>query len=179
MRPKIPFGTSAVFLAICLSLAAAEEKPFGIEKFVPVDTSRLMGSPDLLPPLEIEKAFPNLRFERPLQIAHAGDGTHRLFAVTQKGIIYVFPNRPDAAERECKVFLDWSKVAQLVENEEGMMGVGLPSEIQGERTLLCILHPAAAAIGAGAVPRKAGRRGPGRSRFLRNPDELSPILLES
>ncbi|MCC6123695.1 MAG: PQQ-dependent sugar dehydrogenase [Pirellulales bacterium] len=123
MRPIIPLGTSALFLALCFSFAAAEEKPFGIEKFVPVDTSRLMGSPDPLPPLEIEKAFPNLRFERPLQIAHAGDGTHRLFAVTQKGIIYVFPNRPDATERECKVFLDWSKVAQLVENEEGMMGV--------------------------------------------------------
>jgi uncharacterized repeat protein (TIGR03806 family) len=122
MRKKITLVFSAVFLAICFSLAASEEKPFGIEKFVPVDTSRLMGSPDPLPPMEIEKAFPNLRFERPLQITHAGDGTHRLFAVTQKGIIYVFPNRPEAAERECKVFLDWSKVAQLVENEEGMMG---------------------------------------------------------
>jgi uncharacterized repeat protein (TIGR03806 family) len=64
-----------------------------------------------------------LRFERPLEITQAGDGTNRLFVVTQKGIIYVFPNRPDAAEQERKVFLDWSKVAQLVENEEGMMGL--------------------------------------------------------
>jgi uncharacterized repeat protein (TIGR03806 family) len=95
----------------------------GPDKFVSVDTSRLMGSPDPLPPLEIEKAFPNLRFERPLQITHAGDGTNRLFVVTQKGIIYVFPNRSDVAEQDRKVFLDWSKVAQLMENEEGMMGL--------------------------------------------------------
>ena len=76
-----------------------------------------------MPPLEIEKAFPNLRFERPLQITPAGDGTNRLFVVTQKGIIYVFPNRPDATEQDRKIFLDWSKVAQLVENEESMMGL--------------------------------------------------------
>ena len=80
-----------------------------------------------LPPLEIEKAFPNLKFERPLEITHAGDGTNRLFVVTQKGIIYVFPNRPDVTEDECKVFLDWTHEAQLVENETrlhaGDMGV--------------------------------------------------------
>ncbi len=88
-----------------------------------MDTSRLLGSPDPLPALEIEKAFPNLRFKRPLQITQAGDGTNRMFVVTQEGIIYVFPHRPDATEQDRKVFLDWSKVAQLVENEEGMMGL--------------------------------------------------------
>ena len=36
------------------------------ERLVPVDTSRLMGSPDPLPPLEVRRAFPRLRFERPL-----------------------------------------------------------------------------------------------------------------
>lgn len=123
MPIRLPVFAAAAFLALSIACALAQEKPFGLERFVSVDTSRLMGSPDPLPPLEIEKAFPALRFERPLEITHAGDGTNRLFVVTQKGIIYVFPNRPDASEQDRTVFLDWSKVAQLVENEEGMMGL--------------------------------------------------------
>jgi uncharacterized repeat protein (TIGR03806 family) len=123
MTAKPLIFVATLILGICLPQLSAAEKPFGLEKFIPVDTSRLMGSPDPLPPLEIEKAFPNLKFERPLQITQAGDGTKRIFVVTQKGVIYVFPHRADATEQECKVFLDWSKVAQLVENEEGMMGV--------------------------------------------------------
>lgn len=94
-----------------------------LPRFVPVDTSRLMGSPDPLPPLEIEKAFPRLRFNRPLQVTHAGDGTNRLFVVTQEGIVYVLPNRRDVTEAQCKVFLDLSKPVEIVSNEEGLMSI--------------------------------------------------------
>jgi len=92
-------------------------------KFVRMDTSRLMGSPDPLPPLEIEKAFPGLSFQRPLQFTHAGDGTDRIFVVTQKGIIYVLPNRADVGPEQRKVFLDWSHIVRTDDNEEGMMGL--------------------------------------------------------
>ncbi len=54
-----------------------------------------MGSPDPLPPMEFERAFPNIRISRPVMPTHAGDGSDRMFVVTQDGIIYVFPNRPD------------------------------------------------------------------------------------
>jgi uncharacterized repeat protein (TIGR03806 family) len=123
MSSKSRLLSFAAAVMLCAAIATAQQKPYGLEKFVPVDTSRLMGSPDPLPPLELENAFPNLRFERPLQILQAGDGTNRMFVVTQRGVIYVFPDRPNATEQERKVFLDWSKVAALVENEEGMMGL--------------------------------------------------------
>jgi uncharacterized repeat protein (TIGR03806 family) len=138
MPAKILFVT-ATLIAIGAVHAAEEQKPFGLEEFTAVDTSRLMGSPDLVPPLEIEKAFPELRFERPLQIAHAGDGTNRLFVVTQKGVIFVFPNRANVGPQDCKVFLDWSHVAQLVENEEGMMGLAFHPKFK-ENGLLYVYY---------------------------------------
>jgi len=95
----------------------------GAAAFVPVDTSRLMGSPDPLPPLEIEKAFPNLRFERPVELTHAGDGSGRVFVVTQRGVIYVFPNRADASDKDRTVFLDWTHIVRMDSNEEGLLGL--------------------------------------------------------
>ena len=90
---------------------------------MPADTSRVLGSPDPTPPLEIERSFPNLRFDRPLELTDAGDGSNRVFVVTQKGVIYVFPNRKDVTKDECRVFLDWSHIVRTDENEEGMMGL--------------------------------------------------------
>jgi uncharacterized repeat protein (TIGR03806 family) len=82
-----------------------------------------MGSPDRLPPLEVETAFPKLRFDRPLQFVHAGDGTNRIFVVEQGGRVYVFPNRPDVTEDQRKLFLDLSRSVSRADNEEGMMSI--------------------------------------------------------
>jgi glucose/arabinose dehydrogenase len=49
-------------------------------------------------------AFPNLTFDRPVDLQNAGDGSNRLFVVEQVGIIRVFPN--DAAAAAHEVFLD-------------------------------------------------------------------------
>ena len=38
----------------------------------------------------ISEAFPNLSFERPLNITHAGDQSDRLFVEEQGGLIHVF-----------------------------------------------------------------------------------------
>lgn len=88
--------------------------------FQAVDTSRLMGSPDPLP-LEPERAFPRLRFDRPLELTHAGDGSGRLFVVEQAGVIHVFPNRPDIDRTT--VFLDIRDVVSRDHNEEGLLGL--------------------------------------------------------
>jgi glucose/arabinose dehydrogenase len=121
--PKVLPLFTLIILQIVISFGLAQEKPYGLDRFISADTSRLMGSPDSLPPLEIEKAFPNLKFDRPVQITHAGDGTNRIFVVTQRGIIYVFPNRPDVTEQDRRVFLDWSKTVRMDENEEGLLGL--------------------------------------------------------
>src|SRR5579862_4770805 len=52
-----------------------------IDKFVAIDTSRLMGSPDGQPALGVEKAFPHVTFVRPVEFTHAGDNSDRVFVV--------------------------------------------------------------------------------------------------
>ena len=130
--------TTGIIALLCLSVAlvtsASEhpavrkegEKPHAApdkvaDKFVPVDTSRLMGSPDAQPTLGIEKAFPHVKFTRPVEFTNAGDGSDRVFVVEQDGLVHVFPNRPDA--RETKVFLDLQKVVRREHNEEGLLGL--------------------------------------------------------
>lgn len=74
-------------------------------------------------PVQIEAAFPKLKFVRPLALTHAGDGTNRVFVVSQLGAIHVFPNQQTAGAT--KVFMDiTSKVVyKEKENEEGLLGL--------------------------------------------------------
>lgn len=90
---------------------ASPEKPAAV--FQGADTRRVLGSPDPLP-LEPERAFPQLRFERPLELTHAGDGSDRVFVVEQRGVIHVFGNRPDASRTS--VFLDIRDVVSRDDN---------------------------------------------------------------
>jgi len=92
-----------------------------VDKFVPVDTSHLMGSPDAKPTFGVEKAFPDLQFTRPVEFTHAGDGSDRIFVVEQDGRVRVFPNRQDT--KETKVFLDIRDVVRREHNEEGLLGI--------------------------------------------------------
>ncbi len=128
-------GGIAAILSLGLAISALEPAPAArteaqeppvaagtdVEKFVPVDTSRLMGSPDAQPTLGVEKAFPHIQFTRPVEFTHAGDGSDRVFVVEQDGRIRVFPNRSDA--KEAKVFLDLHEVVRREHNEEGLLGL--------------------------------------------------------
>ena len=88
-------------------------------------------------PLKVVNAFPDLQWQgwdgadeqgrvrplRPTELTHAGDGSNRLFVATQRGPIYVLPNKPDV--KLATTFLDltpkvhdWTK-----DNEEGLLGL--------------------------------------------------------
>ena len=71
--------------------------------------------------LELENAFTNLSFERPVDLQHPGDGSNRLFVVEQAGRINVFENRRGAASSE--VFLDIRDRVRDEGNEEGLLGL--------------------------------------------------------
>ncbi len=88
--------------------------------FHPVDTERLMGSPEPLP-LEPVQAFAELKFERPVELTYADDDSQRLFVVEQHGVIRVFENRDDV--EQSKVFLDIQEVVSRDGNEEGLLGL--------------------------------------------------------
>ncbi|MEM8487995.1 MAG: PQQ-dependent sugar dehydrogenase [Bacteroidota bacterium] len=69
--------------------------------------------------LELETAFDNLFFSRPVDIQHAGDGSNRLFVVEQhSGKIIVFDNDQNASTSN--TFLD---LTVNTGNEEGLLGL--------------------------------------------------------
>ncbi|HEY8554564.1 MAG TPA: PQQ-dependent sugar dehydrogenase [Burkholderiales bacterium] len=81
-------------------------------------------NPTALDPAAVnaEVAFPNLAFENPVFITHAGDGSNRLFVVEQAGRILVFPN--DAAVRADQVAVFLDKTADVLSGGElGMLGL--------------------------------------------------------
>ena len=53
---------------------------------------------------KLQNAFPKLSFDNPVDLQHAGDGTNRIFVVSQKGLIYVFKNT--SSVKSAKIFLD-------------------------------------------------------------------------
>jgi glucose/arabinose dehydrogenase len=90
-------------------------------------------------PLDVRvvPAFPNIQWPdwvngldvgrprdpRPLLLTGAGDGTNRVFVVSQYGSVHVWPNKPDADEME--TFLDIQDRVQYDDrmNEEGFLGL--------------------------------------------------------
>jgi glucose/arabinose dehydrogenase len=81
----------------------ASRRPYGIERWVPWDSSRLSGSPDPPPPYRARRAFPRLKFNQPLYLS-SEPRTGDLLVVELPGRIHRFPNRPDPEKTE--IFLD-------------------------------------------------------------------------
>ncbi|MBD3630814.1 PQQ-dependent sugar dehydrogenase [Cyclobacterium sp.] len=72
-------------------------------------------------PLQLVEAFPNLSFNRPLDIQHPGDVSDRLFVVEQRGVISVFPNQQETGEKS--TFLSLVNQVNDTGNEEGLLGL--------------------------------------------------------
>jgi len=68
----------------------------------------------------LQDAFPNLAFDNPLDLQHAGDGTNRLFVASQSGLISVFKNTPFV--ESAKTFLD-IRDKVTVGGELGLLGL--------------------------------------------------------
>lgn len=71
--------------------------------------------------LQLQIAFPNLTFTRPVDLQHAGDGSNRIFVVEQAGVIRVFNNASSASS--AGVFLDIRQKVNDAGNEEGLLGL--------------------------------------------------------
>ena len=75
---------------------------------------------DALPRIELRDAFPALKFNRPLWMEEAPDGTKRIFLTEQGGRVWLLPQDRNGAEK--KLFLDISDRKTQVQNEEGLLG---------------------------------------------------------
>lgn len=117
------FATSArVLLAVTgfgLAVVAFSQAPKGDPKAAPArkpwTTSKITGSPEPPPPFKAVRAFPEIKFDHPLLITRC-PGTDRLFVGEQNGVLYSFPNTPDA-KRE--LFFDLRKEVKTVGKHPG------------------------------------------------------------
>ena len=71
--------------------------------------------------IDIGLAFPNLSFDRLVGLTSSYDKTNRIFAVSQKGKLYVFENRTDVDSYT--IFLDITEKVRSKSNEEGLLSL--------------------------------------------------------
>src|SRR5690625_1383735 len=69
----------------------------------------------------VTEAFPNLSFNRPLGLTHAGDQSGRIFVTEQDGVIYAFEK--DSTVSQKNLFLDISSLVEREGNEQGLLGL--------------------------------------------------------
>ncbi len=85
-----------------------------VDRTSPVDEGEL-------PTISLSPAFPNLTFNRPVQVTHAGDGSDRLFVIEQHGRVVVFENNSSVSQFD--VFLDIRDRVFMGHNEEGLLSI--------------------------------------------------------
>ena len=94
MPPALRSFALLLWAILPIAAIAAEPAPAARAR-VPWTTSRVIGSPDPPPPFKVVRAFPNLKFDKPLLLARLSS-SERLFIGEQGGKIYSFANRADA-----------------------------------------------------------------------------------
>ncbi|HEV3165422.1 MAG TPA: PQQ-dependent sugar dehydrogenase [Isosphaeraceae bacterium] len=89
----------------------ATEKPFGIERRIPWNDSRVVGSPDPLAPYKVVRAFPRLTIKQPLSLTPE-PGSSRQFILQHlnywagPGRLLAIPDDQDATEAETLLEID-------------------------------------------------------------------------
>lgn len=76
---------------------------------------------------KVEDAFPDITFNRPLDLQHAGDNSGRLFIVEQPGRIYVLQNE---RAKEKELFLDIENLVNDSGNEQGLLGLAFHPDFE-------------------------------------------------
>jgi glucose/arabinose dehydrogenase len=84
-------------------------------------------------PITVERAFPNLRFERPIYLTAPSDGTNRIAVVSQLGKVWIFPNKDDVEEKSELLDITAETVYKDRENEEGLLGLAFHPKFKENR----------------------------------------------
>ena len=77
-------------------------------------------SPNIYTQYILERTFPNLSFDQPIDLQNSADGTDRIFVVEMKGLIKVFENKQDIFA--AKTFLDIQNKV-LLTTRFGLLGL--------------------------------------------------------
>src|ERR1700679_2879682 len=101
----------APILLLVSAAAPAAEKPFGMERRIPWNDSRVAGSPDPPPPYKVARGFPKLTIKQPLTMTQE-PGPHRLLVLNHlvprpgPGRLLAVTDRQDASEAETLLEID-------------------------------------------------------------------------
>ena len=90
---------------------------------------------DLRQFVDIERAYSQLRFNRPIYLTGAGDGSGRIFVVEQGGVVRWFSQKDDNPSSQ--VFLDVSHLVSRRGNEEGLIGFAFHPDFKNNGQLFC------------------------------------------
>lgn len=88
---RILFLTLLTFVSLPSLLA--DDKPFGLSEYVPLNTSRVEGSPEPPLPYRAVRAFPKLQVDYPIFVTHEPGGQRLLF---------IHDHRPEKKFRLCR-----------------------------------------------------------------------------
>jgi uncharacterized repeat protein (TIGR03806 family) len=119
----------------------------------------------------LERAYPTLRFDRPVYLTGANDQSGRLFVVEQDGVVRWF-NQNDE-KPEIKTFLDIREQVSRKGNEEGLIGFAFHPEHSENGYVYC--HYSADKIRTGEKDIASNVV----SRFKVKPDQPNSIDLDS
>lgn len=86
--------------------ASAARRPFDIERRLPWNSSKVVGSPEPPAPYRAQPIFPKLKFSEPLALT-AVPGSNRLLLVERRGKIFTFENSPTVSQAD--LLLDMGK----------------------------------------------------------------------
>ena len=115
--------TTYSFLILILSIGCIDKDkvPLYPEFNSKNSHSSLQQSPYNQTDIGVEKAFPNISFDRMVHLTYPNDKTNRLFLVLQPGQILVFANEKNVNKTE--MFLDITDRVNDRQQEEGLLGL--------------------------------------------------------
>lgn len=121
--------------------ASAADKPSGLERRIPWNDSRVVGTPDPLSPYKVVRAFPKLEVKQPLVLIPE-PGTKRLFILQHlnfwagPGRILAIPDDQDVSEAQPLLDIDGLAVGLAFHpayERNGYLYVGLNGPMQGRK----------------------------------------------
>jgi uncharacterized repeat protein (TIGR03806 family) len=123
------------------SRGSKSSRPHGIERRVPLKTSKVVGSPEPPPPYRVEKAFPNLKIKQALSFEQE-PGTNQFLVIQHlggwapPGKILRFEDKPDADRYDEVLDLGPKTIAYGLDfhpkyAENGYLFVGMNTENDG------------------------------------------------
>jgi uncharacterized repeat protein (TIGR03806 family) len=140
---RTPLVLAPVLLFVSAAIPADDrpvaEKPFGLERRLPWNDSRVVGSPDPMPPYKVVRAFPKLNVKQPLTLTPE-PGTDRLFILQHlnhwagPGRLLAIPDDQGATEPETLLDIDGLAVGLTFHPDyerNGYIYIGLNGPMRG------------------------------------------------